>query len=617
MKFRRGKEGREEERDESKTPWRERLWRFWRDYKWFVIAVLWILAVVLGNIGFSKYYSSIGESRSGLFIFYQSLCLFVFESGDVPGHLSWTLEVARILAPMVAAFTVLTLVAVFFYEQLKRVRLFFIKDHAIICGLGRKGLILAKEFNRKRGVVVIEKDENDPILELCKGQGITVLIGDAADPVMLSRAKVHKARYLISVCGDEGINAEVAVNARELVGSAGGGVLTCLVHVTDLQLCTLAREQEMYMGKADNFRLEFFNVFERGAQLLLDKHPAFGEGAWIAEHERPHPLVVGVGRMGESVIVHAARSWGRGEGAQGKRLRISLLDRDAESKKEMLRLQHPELEEFWELIPLEMDINSPEFQRAGFLFDSEGNRDVTIIYVCLDDDSRALSAALVLFKRLPDHRVPIIVRMVLDSGLSNLLKGEVGDYAFSNLRAFGLLDRTCKPELLLAGIQELLARAIHEDYVSYREDMGQTPDENPALVPWDDLSEEIKDSNRREAGNMTIKLKEFGCAIVPICDREVEPFEFTPGEIDKMAEMEHERWVRERMESGWKRGPRNLKKKTNPLLVSWEELPEEEREYNRETVRNMPSFLARAGLSICRLDSPGERKSDNPQARSL
>lgn len=590
-------------RDESKPGWRERLIRSWRDNKWFVIAGLWVLAVILGYTGWSRYFSSIGESHSGWFIFYETLSLFVFESGGVPGSLPWTLEVARLLAPVVAVFTVITVVAAIFYEQLQRARMRFVKDHVIICGLGRKGLILAKEFRGKHTVVVIEHDEENPSLEQCKSPGIIVITGSATDSLMLNRAKVRRAKYLISVCGDDGVNAEVAVKARELVEGSKGSVLTCLVHIVDLQLCKLVREQEMYMGKADNFRLEFFNVFESGARNLLNQYPAFTEIGEEAKQEKPHPLVVGVGRMGESVIVHAAKRWRQSKASIGERLRISLLDQEADKKRDSLLLQYPELEGAWELIPLEMDINSPEYQCAGFLFGSGGNLDISIIYICLDGDSRALSAALLLMKRLEDNRTPIIVRMAYDAGLSNLLKGEVGDYAFSNLHAFGLLDRTCRPDLLFAGIHEQLARAIHEEYLSYRTSMGQTPEVNPAMVPWDDLPDKLKESNRRQAAHITTKLKVVGCAIAPSTDVEMEIFEFNEDEVELLAEMEHERWMEERLASGWRRGPKDLEKKTSPFLVSWEELSEEEKEYDRDTVRNMPSFLARAGFRICRLDS--------------
>lgn len=41
--------------------------------------------------------------------------------------------------------------------------------------------------------------------------------------------------------------------------------------------------------------------------------------------------------------------------------------------------------------------------------------------------------------------------------------------------------------------------------------------------------------------------------------------------------------------------------KSNPYLVSWEGLPEEVKEIDRQQVRGLPSFLAKAGFRIYRL----------------
>jgi hypothetical protein len=70
-----------------------------------------------------------------------------------------------------------------------------------------------------------------------------------------------------------------------------------------------------------------------------------------------------------------------------------------------------------------------------------------------------------------------------------------------------------------------------------------------------------------------------------------------------MARMEHERWYEELRLDGWTYapGPKNPSVKTHPDLVSWEALPDLEKEKNRVTVRELPGFLARAGFQIYRL----------------
>ncbi len=68
-------------------------------------------------------------------------------------------------------------------------------------------------------------------------------------------------------------------------------------------------------------------------------------------------------------------------------------------------------------------------------------------------------------------------------------------------------------------------------------------------------------------------------------------------EVEIMAEMEHTRWNVEWLLDGWTWGERrDIIKKTSPYLVGWSELPDDVKEWDRQTVRKIPQFLARVGL---------------------
>src|SRR5207248_1847394 len=122
-----------------------------------------------------------------------------------------------------------------------------------------------------------------------------------------------------------------------------------------------------------------------------------------------------------------------------------------------------------------------------------------------------LSAALALLRAGPEQRFPIVIRMRSEAGLAALLRGEdSGGRGFDRLWAFPLLDRTCTPELLLGGTNETLARLIHEEYVRQQQRLGQTPKTNPSMVPWDELPEGLKESNRRQADDIGRKLRRVG-----------------------------------------------------------------------------------------------------------
>jgi len=581
----------------------KKLMRWLGDYKWLLIGLMWVVTIVLGYIGFSRYFSTLGEAHSVSNVLYRTLQLFVLESGFISGAVEWEFQVARYLAPAVAAYTAVQALAILFQEQLRLFRIRFFKDHIVICGLGQKGWLLSRGFReRNEQVVVIEKDMDNNFLGQCREQGATILIGDAADPALLRKARVNKARYVISVCGDDGVNAEVAVHSRELVWNRKGKALSCLSHISDFRLCNLLREREIRLGKMEAFRLELFNVFESGARILLDEYPPFDKTG-EKNISGKHLVVVGLGHMGESLVVNAARNWWDLGGRDSAGLRITMIDKEAGRVKEYLCRRYPQMEKACELVPIEADIQLLESGSADFLFDNREKSAVKMVYVCLDDDSSALSAALMIRQRIKAPEVPIVIRMVHNAGLATLLRGEKDSQgSLYNLHVFGLFDHTCTPDLISRCTYEVLARAIHKDYVRNEKAKGHTPGTNPSMVPWGELGENFRQSNRRAAEHIRVKLDAIICDIAITTAWDAPRFEFTPEEVELLAQMEHESWAEEKISEGWKYRPtKDATKKTSPYLVPWNDLPEEEKDKDRNQVRELPQFLAKARFEIYRL----------------
>ena len=97
-----------------------------------------------------------------------------------------------------------------------------------------------------------------------------------------------------------------------------------------------------------------------------------------------------------------------------------------------------------------MEINSPDFERGTFLFNSRGELGVDRIYVSIDNDSLGLHAGLMLHQRLlQGANIPIVIRMSEESGLARLLEDHRAHRKeYRSLSAFGYLDQTCTPDLL-------------------------------------------------------------------------------------------------------------------------------------------------------------------------
>lgn len=68
---------------------------------------------------------------------------------------------------------------------------------------------------------------------------------------------------------------------------------------------------------------------------------------------------------------------------------------------------------------------------------------------------------------------------------------------------------------------------------------------------------------------------------------------------EAMAKNVHEVWALGRVKEGWKYGEtRNDELKTHPCLVPYEELPESEREYDRQTAIQTLKLIIKLGFEI-------------------
>jgi hypothetical protein len=170
---------------------------------------------------------------------------------------------------------------------------------------------------------------------------------------------------------------------------------------------------------------------------------------------------------------------------------------------------------------------------------------------------------------------------------------------------FGVLTAALTPEILLRGLNEVLARACHDTYLRKQLAAGEPPGP-PSLVPWEDLPESLRDSNRRFADGIGTKLDAVGAVIVPapLVDPSGALPSFTEAELERLARDEHDRWMEDLLRDGWRHttGEKAPEQRLHPLLVPWEELSEPEREKDRDVVREIPLMLARAGYEMHRPD---------------
>jgi len=149
-------------------------------------------------------------------------------------------------------------------------------------------------------------------------------------------------------------------------------------------------------------------------------------------------------------------------------------------------------------------------------------------------------------------------------------------------------------------------------------------------VPYGELPEFLKEQNRGNVRDIANKLAQIGYVMIPARSNQ-RPFNFPGADLEKLAEMEHNRWMKAKMGNGWRYAPETNKlRKTHKDLVPWRkmteaemaplfgpsefavmgtgELPEEEREKDRDLVHGIPRILARAGYAIVKLREESTEK---------
>src|SRR3954454_4866588 len=127
-----------------------------RPYRWLILASLAAIAFVLGlDLGHEHL-----ELDARMF---RSTQLF-FMGGELPEGAGAGFRFARFLAPIVAAWAAVVAFATLFRDQLDAMRVRYLRDHVIVCGVGDKGVRLARSLLATHPVAVVERSATSPHL---------------------------------------------------------------------------------------------------------------------------------------------------------------------------------------------------------------------------------------------------------------------------------------------------------------------------------------------------------------------------------------------------------------------------------------------------------------------
>jgi hypothetical protein len=224
-----------------------------------------------------------------------------------------------------------------------------------------------------------------------------------------------------------------------------------------------------------------------------------------------------------------------------------------------------------------------------------------------------------------------IVSMSLLAGRRRFERSALPAEAQLNLHVDGPDFLALVQQLELSGdLLERLAAAAHEMFCADLRAKGyawgpQTDaarKTHSALQPYAALPEEDKEQNRGFVRDIPHKLARAGYVMLPARGHE-PPFAFPDPDLEHLAEMEHERWMQAKLAAGWRWGQETDREaKRHCDLLPWHrpieveqvhdngasvtvlgsgELPETEKDKDRNLVRSIPTILAEAGYTIVKV----------------
>jgi voltage-gated potassium channel len=166
------------------------------DYEW--AEALWMVIITISTVGYSERSQSAASVQLltvAVILVGMSSAVYTFSGFFqlvLEGELERTLGVRRMT------------------RQLEKLR-----NHVIICGMGRSGRSLARDLtHHNRDFVIVEKDELK--IEEAHAEDFPALFGDAREESVLRQAGIERAQALVSSLPSDADNVFITLTARDM-----------------------------------------------------------------------------------------------------------------------------------------------------------------------------------------------------------------------------------------------------------------------------------------------------------------------------------------------------------------------------------------------------------------
>lgn len=200
---------------------------------------------------------------------YTTLRLFVFEHDEVAFPRKWELILIYFLAPAVTISAVGTAIS-YFFRLTPTIKTRWLRDHIVICGMGRTGKLFTSTLRTKGlKVVGIDLGPHDNFDEWTDEYRVPMVYGDFHSRALLEKTGAARARSIIFASGDDLANLEAALTAYSWLQSDDEPVRLIWAQITNDQLANKARNVVCTPGKVG---IRFFDTYRIAALRVMAKY---------------------------------------------------------------------------------------------------------------------------------------------------------------------------------------------------------------------------------------------------------------------------------------------------------------------------------------------------------
>jgi TrkA-N domain len=485
--------------------------------------------------------------------------------------------------------------------------------HIVIAGDSPAALSLAQDCRKRKDSVIMIADElpEETALGL-RRKGVIVLEGNATHVETLRTARAHHAAHVIAFEPDDTANLQVEAAVRRLVGNAKRkppiGVHVATRSSLLLKEAREMRSAQMRKGKtvAPPIDPKPFSLEEMAARALIQKESqTLLSLAQELKQDRVHVVFFGFDAAAESVAERVLMSlWS----AHFEAPRLTVLAPDPESAEAGFRARHREAfvhPQVWfadiAFMPFDWNVASIGAELLDAVEQARGKPTAIVVSTGADPGNIHLAIAL---KRACNHGlrwpVPIFMRETSQSEFSQqYARGDETAELDAYLQAFGAHQLNATRQRVIDGVLDQGAAIAHEHYNKGlgKKDAMSMRELQSAMKDWGDVLETYRAANRSVADAAMTKVWDAGWRTAEKGEKGDTAPTVPPELLDRMARREHDRWMAERLMSGW-RPTAEGEKRDNDLmahdkLVGWDAL--------NETDRNNDVVQVRAAMDVARL----------------